>query len=349
VKKTVADGNSSRYSSGMASTSPNSVEPINICRLRSVTNRLHDILLEYTKKQFWVRAQLVSDKGTRKAGHFFGELVDVGDRGETVAKMRAVIWRDEYEKIQQKLIEDGQTDSLHGNREICALCSLRFHEVYGLQLQIFDVDPNFGESHINRNRRKILEKLQKDGLLVKNKATVLATAPLRIGLITSGNSAAYADFTTTLGASRFSFKVSLVSTTMQGPGTAGEVVTAIRTLIRSQVDVICLVRGGGSPVDLAWFDHEAIGRTIGNSPVPVWVGIGHEIDVTVPDLVAHTRFNTPTAVAEALVERIRTLDNDLHLSRDRLAFEAGHLNRLLRGCRIRRGRTTCSNHYKHYH
>ena len=286
--------------------------PIKIHRLRSVTERLKNILLESTKKTFWVRAQLVS--GGSKGGHFYGELVDIGDRGETVAKMRVMIWRAEYEKIRQKLIDDGQPDTLHGNREICALCSLRFHEVHGLQLQILDVDPTFGESHINRNRRQILEKLQRDGLLDKNKATVLATAPLRIGLITSANSAAYADFTTTLGMSPFSFKVSLVPTTMQGQATAGEVIAAIKTLIRSQVEVICLVRGGGSPVDLAWFDHEAIGRAIANSPVPVWVGIGHEIDLTVPDLVAHTRFNTPTAVAEALVERIRTLDNDLLLS-----------------------------------
>jgi exodeoxyribonuclease VII large subunit len=326
VQKTVADGYSPRYSSGMESTSQNTAGPIKICRLRSVTNRLQEILLDYTKKQFWVRAQLVS--GISKGGHFYGELVDVGERGETVAKMRAMIWRDQYEKIQKKLIKEGQPDALHGNREICAFCSLRFHEVHGVSLEILDVDPNFRESHINRNRRVILEKLKKDGLLDKNRAIVLAAAPLRIGLITSANSAAFADFTTTLGASQFSFKVSLVATSMQGQGTAGEVVAALKTLIRSRVDVICLVRGGGSPVDLAWFDHEAIGRTIGNSPVPVWVGIGHEIDVTVPDLVAHTRFNTPTAVAEALVERIRTLDNDLHLSRDRLRESFGRRTEL---------------------
>jgi len=258
----------------MERTSQTTPGPIKIYRLRSVTDRLKNILLDSTRKTFWVRAQLVA--GGNKGGNFYGELVDVGDRGETVAKMRVMIWRADYEKIRQKLIDEGQPDTLQGNREICALCSLRFHEVYGLQLNILDVDPTFGESHINRNRRQILEKLKRDGLLDKNRATVLATAPLRIGLITSANSAAYADFTTSLGASPFSFRVSLVSTTMQGQGTAGEVIAAIKTLVRSKVEVICLVQGGGSPVDLAWFDHEAIGRAIANSLVPVWVGIGHE-------------------------------------------------------------------------
>jgi exodeoxyribonuclease VII large subunit len=278
-----------------------------IHRLRSVTARLKTLLLDATKKTFWVRAQLVSDKGNRQGGHFYGELVDIDDNGQTLAKMRVVIWRAEYQKIRQKLLDDGQPDALNGNREICVYCAVRFHEVYGLQLQVFDVDPTFGESHIDRNRRQILEKLQREGLLDKNKATVLVAAPLRIGLITSANSAACADFTKTLGASPFSFKTLLVAAAMRGQASEGEVVAAIRTLVASRVEVICPVRGGGSPLDLACFDSEAIGRAIANCPVPVWVGIGHEIDLTVPDFVAHTSHKTPTAVAEGLVERIRVL------------------------------------------
>ncbi len=121
-------------------------------RLRSVTAGLKALLLDATKKSFWVRAQLVSDKVNRYGGHFYGELMDIDDNGQTLAKMRVVIWRAEYQKIRQKLLDDGQPDALDGNREICVQCAVRFHEVYGLQLQIFDVDPAFGESHIDRNR-----------------------------------------------------------------------------------------------------------------------------------------------------------------------------------------------------
>jgi len=232
-----------------------------------------------------------------------------------------VIWRAEYERIKQNLSDGGQPEALTGNGEICALCAVRFHEVYGLQLQIFDVDPNFGESHIERNRHRILQKLKAEGLLERNKATTLPLAPLRIGLVTSANTAAYADFTKTLDGSPFAFKILLAASTMQGQGTSAEVVAAVNRLIQSQVDVICLVRGGGSPLDLAWFDDEAIARAIARCPVPVWAGIGHEIDVTVPDFVAHSSHKTPTAVAETLIERIRILDKDLALARDRLVDE----------------------------
>jgi exodeoxyribonuclease VII large subunit len=297
---------------------PQSTEQVRIFRLRAITGRLKSILLDATQKQFWVRAQLVPDKVNRMRGHFYGELADIDEDGRTVAKMRAVIWRGEYERIKQKLADDGQPDALNGNREICALCAVRFHEVYGLQLQVFDVDPNFGESHIERNRYRILQKLRAEGLLERNKTTTLVRASLRIGLVTSANTAAYADFTKTLGGSPYAFKILLAASAMQGQMTSAEVVAAISSLIQAQVDVICLVRGGGSPLDLAWFDDEAIARAIAHCPVPVWVGIGHEIDVTVPDFVAHTSHKTPTAVAETLIERIRSLDKDLAIARERL-------------------------------
>jgi OB-fold nucleic acid binding domain len=115
AKIVVADCNSPRYSSGYGTvpdhawTDQNSSPSVGY---RAV-ERLKNILLESTKKTFWVRAQLVS--GSSKGGHFYGELVDIGDRGETIAKMRVMIWRAEYEKIRQKLIDDGQPDTLQGN------------------------------------------------------------------------------------------------------------------------------------------------------------------------------------------------------------------------------------------
>ena len=189
---------------------------------------------------------------------------------------------------------------------------------YGLSLEICDVDPTLGVSILAKNRREVLERLQEANLLHVNKSLSLPAAPLRIGLITSKGSAAYADFTKTLLLSGFSFRVSLVSASMQGDATETDVIRALQILGCSSVDVICLVRGGGSPLDLASFDSEAIGQAIANCPKPVWVGIGHEIDVTVPDFVAHNSFNTPTAVAAALVGRVQDLDARLQTHQDRL-------------------------------
>ena len=229
-----------------------------------------------------------------------------------------MIWESSLVVINRKLQAAGCQDVLRGNKEICALCSVEYHEVYGLKLQIHDVDPNFGEAQIDRNRRQILERLKADQILERNKAVTLPAAVLRIGLITADNSAALNDFTKTLGACSFAFTIIVASASMQGERMEEQVLAALRDLIRLGVHAICLVRGGGSQVDLAWFDNERIARAIAASPIPVWVGIGHEIDFVVLDSVAHTSFKTPTAVAEELVRRLKALDDRLGIADGRL-------------------------------
>jgi exodeoxyribonuclease VII large subunit len=287
-------------------------------RLRAVTRRIGDLLLEASARRFWVRAQLVVGSRERRAGHFYCELVDVDDRGRQVAKIDAVIWRDAHQRIRSKLAEHGLGDALTDNTEICAHCSLSYHELYGLKLEVHDVDPTFGEAHIERNRREILERLRKDGLLKVNRGLLVPDPPLRIGLVTARASAAYEDFRRTLEASPYAFCVLLASAAMQGERSEREVVTALRSLVGRRVDVVCIVRGGGSQLDLAWFDNERIARAVATSPVPVLVGIGHEIDAGVLDVVAHSSFKTPTAVAEHLVSRVRELDDRLAVALERL-------------------------------
>jgi exodeoxyribonuclease VII large subunit len=95
-----------------------------------------------------------------------------------------------------------------------------------------------------------------------------------------------------------------VDTRVQGVGAAESICSALRTAVRRGVDVVALVRGGGARTDLAVFDHEEVVRAVALLEVPVWTGIGHEIDSSLADEVAHARFKTPTACAAALVERV---------------------------------------------
>jgi exodeoxyribonuclease VII large subunit len=302
----------------MAAPVAQTSQPPKIYRLSKVTARIREIILEVTGTQFWVQAHLVVSKGGPKAGHFYCELVELDAAGRQVARMRAVAWRSQYEVICRKLKQAGLTNVLGDNQEICALCSVSFHEVHGLSLQIHDVDPNFGEAQIDRNRRLILAGLKQDGLLERNKQIGLPAAALRIGLVTAASSAAYNDFHKTLANAPFAFRVILASAAMQGERTAEQVSEAVKQLVELQVDVICIVRGGGSQLDLAWFDNDAVAREIALCPIPVWVGIGHEIDRGVLDVVAHGSFKTPTAVAEELVRRISELDDRLTVAQDRL-------------------------------
>jgi exodeoxyribonuclease VII large subunit len=282
-------------------------QPLRIYRLSEITRFIKDALLELSGCEFWVLAHLIAPRGQQRSGHYYCELMDVNAGGATTAKISATIWRHNYMKISKKLQTLGIPDALKDNSEVCVLCAVRYHEVYGLSLDIHDIDPTFGESQINLNRRQILEKLTKENILDKNKKTYLPVASLRIGLITSKESAAYNDFTKTILASPFSFHVVCADCPMQGENMEQALIASLQQLIRAKVDVICIVRGGGSQADLAWFDNEQIAHAVLDCPIPVWVGIGHEIDVGVLDFVAHTSCKTPTAVAETLVQRIQDL------------------------------------------
>jgi len=296
----------------------NQNQPVRIYRLSEITHLIKDDLLELSGYEFWVRAHLIAARWEQRSGHYYCELMDVDAAGDTIARIRAIIWRHNYMKINQKLQTLGIPDALKDNSEVCVLCAVRYNEVYGLSLDIYDIDPTFGESQINLNRRQILEKLTKEDILNKNKTTYLSVASLRIGLITSKESAAYNDFTKTILASPFSFQVVFADCPMQGEDMEQGLVSSLQQLTQVKVDVICIVRGGGSQADLAWFDNEKIARAVLDCHIPVWVGIGHEIDICVLDFIAHTSCKTPTAVAEELVRRIQELAVMLKTAGDQL-------------------------------
>jgi exodeoxyribonuclease VII large subunit len=113
-----------------------------------------------------------------------------------------------------------------------------------------------------------------------------------------------ADFVDELRSSGFAWQVRLAHVPVQGHGSDELIARAIETLVDVDVDVVVLVRGGGSRLDLAVFDSEVLGRAIAASPVPVLTGIGHEIDTSVADVAAHSSYKTPTACASALVEQV---------------------------------------------
>jgi len=289
-----------------------------IYRLIDISSQIKRALVDLSKVRFWVKAHLVLDKSSSST-HFYCRLVDYADDGRTkTAELRAVAWSSQYKAILRRLKEKGCPDALKNNSEICVLCVIRYHDIYGLALEIQDVDPTFGEAQIDRNRRVILEKLLKEGILRKNADTKLPVAPLRIGLVTSKGSAAYNDFVNTLFSSPYSFEICLAHSSMQGENTAREVIRSLSNLVDAGVDLICIVRGGGSKLDLSWFDDESIARAVINCPVPVWSGIGHEIDRGVVDHCASCEHKTPTAAAQAIVHILDDLRKEINTSSERL-------------------------------
>ena len=155
----------------------------------------------------------------------------------------------------------------------------------------------------------MLRRLAADGSLDANRRRPLSAVPLRVGVVSSAGTAAWHDFHDELVRSGFGFQLVLADTRVQGPEASRAVspgdpgALPPRHAAAASTSIV-VIRGGGARNELATFDAETIARAIAAAPVPVLTGLGHEIDRSVADEVAHTSLKTPTACAGALVQAV---------------------------------------------
>jgi exodeoxyribonuclease VII large subunit len=274
----------------------------------------------------WVAGEVQRIKqGTR--GHVYFELVEKGGDDSIVGKLDAVIWSADFQRVKRMLAATGQR--LAEGTQIRCRGNLDFYGAGGrLQLTVREVDPTFTLGLLELRRRETLAALTAAGLLERNRSLALPELPLALALITSEGSAAYHDFLSGLRESGYGFRVLFVHAAVQGRDAEREVVSALRVLAgmagtpAGRIDCAVVIRGGGSRTDLAAFDSRAIAEAIAQAPFPVLTGLGHEIDRSIADLVAHTALKTPTKVAEFLVERVTRLDLAVEELRRALRREA---------------------------
>lgn len=275
---------------------------------------------------FWVRGEI--QRLTRsRAGHCYLELVERDPRAqEPRAVAAAILWSSRRSQVEQALGRVGV--ELADDLSVRVKVRVTFYEPSGrVQLELLDVDPAFTAGDMALAREQVRRSLRAAGLFEANRRLAFPLVPLRIALVASAGSAAYHDFTHELRASGFAFAVKLFDTRVSGAGAAGEVAATVRRA-GAGGDVMVIVRGGGARSELTVFDSEAVALAVASSPVPVWVGVGHEIDRSICDEVASRCFKTPTATAQALVECVRMFAGSLDLLHHRLGTATR--NRLIR-------------------
>jgi exodeoxyribonuclease VII large subunit len=170
-----------------------------------------------------------------------------------------------------------------------------------------------GEGELKRAFELLKAKLQKEGLFDAVRKRSLPTFPQSIGLVTSGQSAAYADFIKILGQRWGGLDIHLADVQVQGVAAPDQIVNAIGYFnqLAAPPDVLIVIRGGGSLEDLQAFNTESVARAVAASRTPTIVGVGHEIDVSLADFAADRRAATPTDAARIVVPDRREMMGDL--------------------------------------
>ena len=251
----------------------------------------------------WISAE-ISELKLNRSGHCYLNLVEKGTTdGAPRAEARAMIWRSAYGAIATSF-ESATGTPLNAGLRVLVRVIVSFHEIYGLSLQIIDIDPTYTLGEVERRRRETIARLHEDGVWDMNRELKLARPTLRIAVVSSATAAGYRDFMQEISRSNYRFRITLFESLMQGDCGERSVIDAIDAIAdrEEEFDVMVVIRGGGSTSDLALFDSYRIASHIAQFPLPVITGIGHDKDVSVSDMVAHTSCKTPTAVATLLME-----------------------------------------------
>lgn len=178
----------------------------------------------------------------------------------------------------------------------------RLHNLYGFSMNVQSIQP-VGEGSIRKAAELLQAQLAKEGLFDAARKRPLPYPPSRIGLITSRQSAAYADFIKIINARWGGVDIETIDVQVQGEPAPRQIVAAVEQFnaMAEPPEVLILIRGGGSAEDLAAFSSEQVTRAVAASRVPTLVAIGHEVDLSLAELAADRRASTPSNAAELLV------------------------------------------------
>lgn len=208
----------------------------------------------------------------------------------------------------------------------------RLHPLYGFSVTIQHIQP-VGEGSIKKAAALLEAKLAAEGLFDEARKRPVPYPPRRVGLVTSGESAAYRDFMKIINARWGGLEIVHVDVQVQGEAAIGQVVQAIAQLngLADAPEVLVITRGGGSTEDLQAFSSEQVTRAVAASRIPTLVAIGHEIDISLAELAADRRASTPSNAAELLVPDRRAVLEMLQAHRHNLRRFITHTLQAARG------------------
>jgi exodeoxyribonuclease VII large subunit len=247
----------------------------------------------------WVTGEVRSMKVLTK-GHCFIDLVDPAQAHDPGAPtLSAKCWAGTWRSVRMALdrvgiaLESGMVVRVRGD--------VGLYKARGsVDFTIREIDTEALLGRVAAERARLVKALVDEDLYDRQRRLRLPVLPIRVGLVASPGTEGYHDFLGGLRGSGLAFAVTVAPTAVQGKGAPARVASAITKLRHEPVDIIVVVRGGGSKADLGAFDHEAVARAIATSDLPVWTGIGHTGDRSVADEVANRCCITPTECGREL-------------------------------------------------
>jgi exodeoxyribonuclease VII large subunit len=283
----------------------------NVFSLYDLGTLIKRVLSLNFQDKIWVKAEIAGCKVVRGIAYLDLIEKEEGQSDKIIAQQSAVIWQGTLQKLNGKLSEP-ITGFLETGREVLVLVQIDFNVRYGLKLVIDDIDPAYTLGKLFQQRQELEKLIYIEKLHEPNKRIALAPVIQKIAVLSNDQAAGYHDFVHQLteNVMNYAFSLTLFPISLQGTLVEETVLNQLKEILKSKYtfDVVLILRGGGSKLDLAGFDSIHICRAISSFPIKIVTGIGHEVDETLSDIVAGISLKTPTAVAEYLLYHNQTFE-----------------------------------------
>lgn len=278
----------------------------NALTLYELNSLVVELIDKVMPSSYWVEAEIADARESK--GHLYLELIEKDESTNIpIARASAKCWRSSWLMIGPHF-ERVAGVKLRAGLQIMIQVHAQFHAQYGFSWIIDDINPEYTMGSMARKRNEIIAQLKSEGVFELQRELCLPLFAQRIAVISSASAAGYGDFCNQLQHNEygFRFQMQLFQAFMQGEQVEQSIVAALNLISTKEDDFDCVViiRGGGATADLSGFDTLVLAENVANFPLPVIIGIGHERDESILDMVAHTRVKTPTAAAAFLIDHL---------------------------------------------
>ncbi len=292
-------------------------EPLTLSQL---LGSLEQTIKREDSKGVWVKAEISKVNFYKYSGHAYPDLVERMD-SRVVAQTRAIIWAQDFARINQKFVDILGQPLADGIQVLC-YGRLSFSAQYGLSFIISDIDPQVTLGQFERERLECIKRLKKEFLFNLNTTKNLSLLLQRLAIISVSTSKGLLDFINVINAKKDKYGIfyHLFPSLLQGDNAALQMREVLQLIegVKDYFDCVLIIRGGGGEIGLNCYNDYELCKAIARCSLPVLTGIGHSTNETVAEMVSYQNFITPTALGEFIVGRFEQAENNLNALKQRI-------------------------------
>jgi exodeoxyribonuclease VII large subunit len=282
--------------------------------LSELTLSLENQINKIYDGSYWITAEILKLNHYPQSGHCYPQLVEKRN-GAIVADMKGFISREIYQSIKSLFLNE-VGKPLSDGMQVLFRCKLRFHSIYGLSINILDIEPSFTLGEMARLRKEAIKRLKSEGLFENNRRLQPPILFKSIAVISVETSKGLLDFRQVLSNSKYAqaISLSLFPALLQGDAAVQSISRALEK-VSSKIhcfDAVALVRGGGGETGLDCYDSYQLAKAVANFPIPVLSGIGHASNSTVTEQVSYKSLLTPTDLARFILQTFEDFEDRIN-------------------------------------